>query len=549
MHKKLFDHLYETQVQKPNIKVLQGINDEQSLYTLDILRKHMTAYSSEWPEWFKLLEIRRADPWEAVNSILGRTGRIKIDNSKTSAFLCLFSFEIAGEIINRYIWIPYLENSILELRGVSYQVSVVLKDALFSIEKETEKIFLKANHKKITFEREDYAYVLDEYIRHDSVSYTSLYMNTQVTKDRGGKETPQYVTMNATLAHYLCSRYGLQKASKEFFGVDIHVGKVDHITVMDFPEEDYHIAAILNPQNKPKCFKKELSGDYCPPDLRIAWSKEQSSLGFKRFIAGCLYVVQRHGGFLTSESINDPESWTIVLGRVLLTYSISEMSRANSVKAHLDVIQIYLDDDKRSIFNSYEYFKGRPIEDFHDVMFHILCNAPEMIMYSDPGSLFGKTVSTVETILGPLLYVFGKLSLGFFDPNKGNKIAPAKLATDLKKITFPDAWVKQFKADIGTKHGEVKSLDSTVSCKAVKVTTAMISQDDCQGSKKSIDITEKSKYFTHPSIIGIGSPMVQPKYRPDGRSHLNAHVLIDHNWVIKPSVALNPLYVYMPKVL
>lgn len=549
MDSYLFNELHKNHVQKPNVSVLQGVVDKQCANVLKKAKDRIRNTAKYWPDWLKFIDLVPCTPEQSVRHQLGRNkGPVGYELKGHTVFMVELHLSVQGEESVRAFWLPYTKNGLFTIRGTEYMLGMVLTDLGLSVDKDKDngKIFLSADFDKLCFSRMSYHYNLNGTLCNDSIPHYRFYKNKAVENERKAKELPQYVEMLPILQHYLCARYGLRGVCERYFGIEIEVGDSSTITTLDYPADEYFI--FSSTKIKPKAFKRHHARNYEENDLRIAVKAKDMSRGLQRLIAGVYYVSDHHPKRLNATTINSDAAWRTVLGYVYFNYSISEMERKNNIDEHMNIIYMYLDEHKRIDINEAGYF-DREINDFYDLLMGLVESHSEIIRQADPGSMFNKRIRSIDYLLDDFYNELGRFSFNFRDPNRrADDMSRTSVNQMIGRTFYPDTWISNLNRNLGISHGEIRSLDSTCPCKAVKVSTVMVMQENVKKSANE-DLTSKRSAYAHPSIMSIGSTMQQPKWRPDSRAIMNSHVIISPTGIVETNPVLNPLHIYAAKFL
>lgn len=545
MDANLFKNLYQHEVIKPNERVIKGIADEQFLHAVEKIKERFLSNARHWPEGLDFIDIRLATPERvAEHMVRGNNKDIaKYELKRNRAFMIEVILAVYGEEKIKPIWIPYPKNNILLLNDVEYMLSMVMSDDLFSVDtKDNGRVFLKTDLDSISFNRRAHRYYIDETLVNQTVFYTPLYKNKKAKNERSRKERREHIECDPTLIHYLCAREdsgGLTGVIKKYVGCDIHFGTSETINYLEYPAEKYCIA--YSSGVKPSATKNSSVKAWEPNRLRIAYPRENDDQFMRNILAGVFYITDHYPHRLTHEELDNQFTWMMVMSFLYFPWQLSTHERCIQMEQHLKNVFLYLDDDIARELNKDRRY-DIPVDDFYDVLALMLKFTNQIIDDAEIGSMFNKTIKTVEFLLSDFFNKIGSVTLSFQKPAK-NAMHQASFSKETIIRTIGgalhrDVALRELQRNIGVKHKEVRQLNTATPCLAVKTTTAMVMQEEVKaGNNSNVDICKKESYFAHESIIVIGSLMRQPKYRPDSRAMMNTSVIIDDNYRVHPHPA------------
>lgn len=549
----LFNTLHEHHVEKPNMRVLKGVCDEQIKLAPAIVDKKLRSMSKNWGDRLNYLRMEFPRPEETarymVQTSKGTQARFNLLESTVKMVILIF--ELDGEEVVKPIWLPFSEDGTIAINGMSYLMHIVMTESAFNCTKREEgALRFKSNHDSTPFRCFSYHYLIDGTPTYQSVVFAELYKNKSVNQDKSKRESEKYPKYKPTMVHYLCTEFGLQGAIKKYLGADVHIEKASEVSILDYPQDTYCIAKPAG--IKPRGVGAKIT--WVPNDLAIVFKREDDSLAMRRFIAGVMFVCDYCYHSLTKTGECEQEgalawhedsfNWMLQLSRAYSPYDQTINDRRKDMETHLSVIHIYMDDLIKDEVNDNPHVT-REVDTFHDLMMVMIESMPEIVYSKDVGSLFDRRIKTVEFMLDHFFNKIGDITFKFYSTPKDYDKPAEPTNRDLRKaigLNFNrDAWLRGLDKEI-SRHKELKQLNSTCPVLPVQISTAMVTQEDVKSSSKHRNIVTDPNFYTHESILTVGSTMRQPKHRPDGRALINSHVQIKEGYKVETDPRLQLLH-------
>lgn len=451
------------------LAVKQSMEIEQ--YVHDVIR----CASASFPPGLRYMGYRRATPDEQLRDLcrLRRKKRIH-ELAKSDLYHCLYNFEYTDpetgftkKLKPRYIQLPYVrQGGIVRVRGSSYVISPVLADNIFSIDK--QKIFMPVTRSKITFFKENYAYLKNGNVESVDIVYAPIF-NIQKAKKHKKRQS--------MLMHYILAKHGLEDGMKRYFSVDIVMGTRETITPRQYPTDKYVICSSRN--IAPASMVGSQMGQILNVDICFAIPLEQWNYGVSAAMGGVFYIIDNEhpmfevdpnaaadSAHFKPEDMRRALLWRRLLPRFIKRTVELEHKAMEEMEAHIKSLDNYIDDLVRIKLQK----EGVPCEDIYDIFAYMIKNFSAMTANSQPANMFGKQLETTRFIM---FDVVSKIFTLMFElvKLKGDRLSERSIEQTFDRL-FPTYAVEA----INRGHGEVETLNSATDCLPLGVTRTIAPQ-------------------------------------------------------------------------
>lgn len=503
---------------KLNPLIVEGYSTHCMKHALQYIDLIFHCAQSGFPRGFKYTGCRVAKPSEQYKEMIRKKYSYHpFETAENYLFLATFSFDYEGEVIERNLFLPYLEQAnIFKLRGSTYMLSPVLADNGLSVN--FDHIFVALPRSKLTFFRDNHHLRVNG-VTHPSMVAWSNFYNKKI-------EASKKITgANPTLAHYLFARFGLKEAYSRF-------AKVEPVAILDredndtYPQEEY--VTCVSTRMVPKGYKK--MGGYTPSTLALVFRKKDYTESVERLTAGFFYIIDHWPDKFKLEYFQDLEDeiwvWRETLGNIHFPEDLLG-KRVDHINTHIESVDTYVDkvavDDLKR--------EGILVNDIYDLFYVMLTQMDRIISQAntDVGTMYGKRLSVLYYALGKIKDMIFNFA---FVLQRSDKVS-ARSIRDLMRTA--DNGLRTNEAGRllpSSGHGEVESVSYPGDNMAFKITTNLVLQKNATSSSNSEISPEHADQHLHSSIAEVGSYMACPKSDPTGRSKLNPYVQINSDGFI-----------------
>lgn len=508
---------------KLNPLIVEGYSTkcmENALAYIDLIFR---CAQSGFPKGMKYLsdETRVATPREQYKEMTRkRSSSSLFETAENYLFLALFKFEFEGEIIERSLFLPYLEPAnIFKLRGATYMLSPVLADNGLSVS--FDHIFVALPRSKLNFHRDTHHIRVNDITHSNMVSWSNFY-NKKIDNKK------KITGANPSLAHYLFTRFGLEGAFDRFADVK-PVAVLDGEDYEKYPQDKYITCGSNGLM--PKGWRGEYS--YRPSTLKLVFNKKDFTEPVERLATGFFYVIDHWPTKFKIEYFSNPEDeawvWKETLGNIHFPEDLLG-KRIDHINTHMASVDTYVDpvavDDLKR--------EGILVNDIYDLFYVILTQMDRIISTANTevGTMYGKRLSVLYYALGKIKDMIFNFA---FVLQRSDKITAKSI---IKLMHMKDNGLRTDEAAKilpGWGHGEVESVTYPGDNMAFKITNNLVLQKNATANTNAEVSPEHPDQHLHASIAEVGSYMACPKSDPTGRKMLNPYVNINSDGFIVPN--------------
>lgn len=169
---------------------------------------------------------------ELMEDALSKAGSKPADIAQNNVYLCVFEFEYNGQIMPKYIYLPYCDpGNIFVISGTKYVVMPVLTDLVISVK--PDRIFIRLHRDKIHVTSERKRVILNDNPNPEmpKLLYSSILNSGTKDNMRPGAKTP--------LGLYLLCKYGLKETLRRYTNVQDGQILIKYAGYEDIKPEDY----------------------------------------------------------------------------------------------------------------------------------------------------------------------------------------------------------------------------------------------------------------------------------------------------------------------
>lgn len=505
---------------KLNPLIVEGYSTQCMRNALAYIDLIFRCAQSGFPKGMKYLgdRTRVATPKEQYDEMTRkRSSSPMFETAENYLFLAKFFFEYDGEIIDRSLFLPYLEPAnIFKLRGSTYMLSPVLADNGLSVS--FDHIFVALPRSKLTFYR-DIHHIRVNGVTHSNMVAWSNFYNKKIDNKK------KITNANPSLAHYLFTRHGLRGAFSKFTGVE-PVALLDKSDPEKYPQEEY--VSCSSNGLMPRGWKG-LYG-YKPTTLHMIFHKKDFDESVERLTAGFFYIVDNWADKFKVEYFSNAEDeawlWRETLGNIHFPEDLLG-KRVDHINTHMASVDTYV--DKVAIDDLQR--EGILVNDIYDLFYVILTQMDRIISTAntDVGTMYGKRLSVLYYALGKVKDMIFNFA---FVLQRSDKVS-AKSILDLMRTRDNGLRTHEGGNLLPNRgHGEVESVSYPGDNMAFKITTNLVLQKNATTNTNAEVSPDHPDQHLHSSIAEIGSYMACPKSDPTGRSKLNPFVQVDSDGFI-----------------
>ena len=516
MDDALFNHLL-ADTPKFNPVVAEGVAMKDVPMAARYIDRIFRCAQTGFPDNLVYIDSERCTPEEEYRQIVKpRNNKRYYEITKSDLFLMKYRFEFDGQPIDRYLFLPYLnDGALLTLRGSTFAVSSVLADRAISVG--TNSVFIPLTIARVTFERLTHNFIANGKPETVYVIWSSLHNN------RAGKPSVRGLS---TLVHYLLCKVGLTRTFSEYANADVAVG-YEEINERTYPTDKWviaHSTAI-----KPRWLKVR---NYVPTKLRMAIPKQQYNATVASMVGAFFYIADYFPDRVEAEYVDNTRLWKTLLGHLIFPFGdtegrqISEGKYVEDIDFHLQSLDRYVDEIVKEDLRE----DGIYCDDFYELSMYVIERFSTLINHNveSASSMYGKRL----TVLRYLLFdVVSNINTFMFRVGGNKKTVTLKDVESAMNALLRPTLIMQ----VNHRHGEANIISSAGDNKVFKITSTLVSQADTSGrgdSKSKMSVTDPARWL-HASIAEVGSYCNLPKSSPDGRGRINPYVKLSSDGLIE----------------
>lgn len=432
---------------------------------------------------YRTLSPERRIAYSVENGLI--KGRVNIQQSELE--LLEFQFEYDEQLIQVYLYLPYLYQGALVINDTRYYMHLAIIERM--IYRVTDGVIIKVMRSPLQFWRtEQYLY---------SSESGKEYADAIITvKAHYRKERPSSKPIKTPLILYLLAQY-------EF----------DHVVsnVLGLPRGS--VTFVKEPKKNDEHFEYFKCRDEIY--LKVNIETVMNDTSFRRFVASLLYILNMIKRFSISDCY-DRTFYKMILGKNLYGMSTKEALAAGHAEGHLDSLKTYLDQfTKRELALMRIY-----CEDIFDLFTAVFFNIDSWLVSYSPNDLFEKRIGGAELVLMDMVK---SIFTRFYDTIKKNKVVTIKnirsmLKMDPMRIT--GVWKVASLTPISSLYND--NILIPILIKKIRQSSTQ------ENAKKSNNLISSKEHQMHPSFTAIESPLSISVSNPGVSGDINPFVQINN---------------------
>ena len=446
------------------------------------------------------------------------------DLAVSDVYLIKVKFTFNGiELAPQYIFLPFCrEGGLMYLKGVRYQITPVLAGSIFNIEEGA--IYMPVYKARLGFKESKISCFVNDQLLNTICVYSHMY--NEPAKSRS--------TLNPTLVHYILAEYGLTKALKLIFNVDVSIGGAELDSKSD-------TMFIYRSRNLPIQQRLRVT---TVPVIRLAIPKNQHYAMLDSVMCTIIYIIDNCvEGTADINQLEDPNLWLSLLDRFIRKAIDNTRKRFEKLTDHLNWVKSILDPiSKRVLLNI-----NIPVADTFELFRYICLNFHDMIIHNDAGSMYNKELNTVKYVIYNIIH---GIFITMYELETLKKLPPAAITADKVEKILRGA-LKKEKIYNTRAHGELTYGSIATNCKQYGGTCSVVSHNQAivvSGSSRSSSTSVDPSILLHPSQIEVCSSNWITKKGPTGRNVLNPFLNFQHGTYTSSMPEMRPYVVNMEEL-
>lgn len=523
---KLLAKIHQHIVPKFNPIIANGVSVAQMENALRHIDNAMVLTASSFPPGLKYEGFKKCTEMEEFLLISNRKNQQHtLELAPSNVYAVNFYFSYNGEMLPpKPIFIPYLERAgRISIRGKTFTVLPVLADETLSVSK--NDIYVPFLAAKVTFKRMQYWFTIDGIHSNQYLVYSKIHNHDPNKQVRRSTRANLTIRCNSSIPHYLFGKYGIREVFKRYCGIeDIHflTGTVDE---SKFPSDKY--AICQSSQLRPRSARIK---HYTPSELKVVLPRRYlSNNGVLGMLCGLFYAADHYPERITPETLDGTEDeirlWRVLLGHIVFRNKDSEGLFFTKINEHYESLDLYVDDMTREGLEAQGYI----VSDLYDLMALLIFDFTEILMKTDPASMYGKVLAVNRYVLADIIRAINVFRYKVTSI-KNRELTVADINKVLSKHLKPEIIFNGL-----NKHNEIISTQCAGDNIMFNYTSKVILQDKATGVTKrkgGISFKDPSKLL-HSSIATAGSILALPKSEPTGRTVLSPYASVDRGFKIR----------------
>lgn len=525
---RLFARIHKDKVPKFNPLVVNGVAVAQMEDALKYIDNAFKMSAENFPPELEYIGYRLCTVMEEFKMISARknqTYTLELAPSDVYAVNYYFSYK-GEELPPKTLFVPFVNRSgRIHIRGKNFTVVPVLADETLSVSK--EDIYVPFLSAKVTFKRKQHLFMVDGIQRTEYLVYSKIHNQDLSKQVRRNVRANQTVNCVSCIPHYLFCKYGIKGTFRHFYHLDdIHFFEDEEINKLRFPDEHYAICSSR--QIRPSSVKLKY---YTPTRIQVVIPRKHlTNPGIMGLICGFFYVADNYPDRLHASFLDDTEDeirlWRILLGKVIYRNNDSDGVFVEKIREHFDSLDQYLDDGTKEGLAA----QGYNVNDFYDLMALLVHEYTNILMHTDPASMYGKMLAVNRYVLADIIKAISYFKFKIINV-KNRELTAGDINKHLGTYLKPEVFFNGLRD-----HNEILSLQGAGDNIIFNYTSKMILQEKATNGrrKKKNEISFKdSSKLLHTSIALAGSILALPKSEPTGRTVINPYLPLDRSWKIK----------------
>jgi len=494
-----------------NPDIVNGLATKHIPHMEEYIDNILRGVSKGFPVGLEYMGCSRCTPDEEYRELTRKKNtRRSYDVARTDFYMMKYKFRFQGEDLPpRYILLPFVSTAgTIIAAGTRYVISPVLSDKVISVG--TSNVFVRLLRDKLTFERVPHNVIINGSRETVQVVWSLVY---HVPANL--KKLTKTVTAKCALTHYLFCKYGFTETFRRFGNCAPVVGGAE-INTNNYPASQWVICESTN--IKPKGFGKFF---YQPTTIRVAIRNEEFTPTVRSMVGGFFYIVDHFPARLIKEYLDHTRLWTVLMGHILFSGTISEGKLFDDVSEHFRSLDEYVD----AIVSAQLSEIGHDCTDLYQLFSIVISNFNEWLIGSAD-----KVCSMYDKELSILYYISQNIITAIHTLHYRLRTAAKKQLTVNSVTKIMNNTLKTgLIFGITRQNACMTSVSYTGDNKFFKITSILASQSSAnrQGGKKNrARITDPAKRL-HVSVAEVGGYSNMPKSEPTGRHRINPHIHLD----------------------
>jgi len=457
----------------------------------------------------------RASPAEEYRELTHRAKSTNtIEHAHSDMYMVKLSFELRGEPLpDRYIYLPFCtRGGFMKIRGSDYIISPVMADKAISVG--SNFVFLPMAWDRKNFYRLSHYFFANGKNQAQDVIWSKIHNNTKRSSPRTNNRND--VRCNTVLAHYLFAKYGLTRTFGEMVNAIVTVGTDSEITEKNYPPSEWVICSstMLRPKTAP-----ERPQGYGPA-IRLAFKQKDWNPTVAALVAGFFYVVDHFPDRITPETVDDTDTWRILLGYVISGPNLGEGRLLLDINYHLNSLDSYIESQTQKRLQDI----GVYVEDIYQLFVHLIERFDDYITQSATklSSTYGKRLTVLPYVLSNLTWGIHHFMFGITSMMNRKTITREDVIKAMNKNLSPTLAFRMNKM-----HEEVNPISISGDNIYFKGTSHVVLQEYASGKSRKRTTTDDPTKILHVSIAEAGSYNTMSKAESTGRSKQNPYMLLD----------------------
>lgn len=498
--------------------------------------------SSSFPDGMTYLGCEKCSPKEGYQfetRVVNNTTR-RYDINKNDIRLCAFIFEYNGQILRKYLYLPFIRpHGFMYLNDTKYVVAPIVSDGVITVK--PDSIFVKLIKMKLWFYR-----IYTQIIVDGQREYGTLYHSKVHNKPNSNEAGQNNIKMKTSLVHYLMCKFGMTK-TLEMFGVkNWHMlSKTEFRERMEeFPTKDWVV--IESTGKKPSLTYLHKAPYEETPWVFVVKRKEfEARYSVKNVFASIFYTLDHFPSpkRINPDYIDDVDVWRAMLGETIHSSNEHYAVVKDSMDRHIVSLDEYVDEMVRDGFKRI----GIEIRDIYDLFIYIIENFNSLISDSNKdinsNGLYGKQLQILNYLLYGIIRAinncyFSLSGLRIEQQNKPDKLIRIEDIDKCLRAIRPEEILK-----IKKEHAGIIVVDDPTDLPLLKVGRIVVLQeksDKRRTSQDNFDVNSPNNRL-HESLIESGGALTMSKGDPSGRNRINLFVNLSDDYTIIPNPELAPV--------
>lgn len=303
--------------------------------------------------------------------------KIRICLATSELQLVEFRLEHQGTIHPCKIYVPYMHNRMLHIRGKRYSVNLGISEQVYSRvqDKGVDGLMVRPIRARITFNRKDIIRLVDYRTR--AVVASPFVVTVKLHHKRHNRRK-----IDTSVILYLLCKFGLKNTLIKL-GIDPNM-----ISFVDQPDyNDRGNAYILakKPSKNDNLF------------LKVDYEELASNRHLAKIIGSIIYTLNISDNHSIDEFWDPSGSmWRVILGRIIYPDAPGTKARTDA-DTHIQSVDIFIDPISRKRFNDF----GVHVQDIYELLIYTFSEIDTIMVNSTSQNLYDKRVDITDGVMIP----------------------------------------------------------------------------------------------------------------------------------------------------